>query len=111
MRDSAPTLRVHLCITKLAQISLFSSYRNMSAFKRKRLYCILTSLTILIQLNFCQTIDCPHYISKRSIEIDLETVRQKVIAPTSISNHLTAAWSFPVIMASGWAAGGNSLST
>ena len=105
MKYSAPkVVCVHVCITT-AQIS-FSSHRNMSAIERKRRYCILTTLTILIQFTYCQTIDCPR-IYKRSVEIDLEEVRQKLLAPTTISNHLTAAWGFPVIMASGWATGGN----
>jgi hypothetical protein len=58
----------------------------------------------------CQTIECPQFsgsdIIKRSLEIDLEKVRQQVISPESIKNHLTSAWGFSTIIASGYATGG-----
>ena len=58
----------------------------------------------------CQTIECPQFggsdIIKRSLEIDLEKLRQQVISPGSIKNHLTSAWGFSTIIASGYATGG-----
>jgi len=39
------------------------------------------------------------------LEIDLEKVRQQVISPGSIKNHLTSAWGFSTIIASGYATG------
>ena len=58
----------------------------------------------------CQTVECPQFsgsdIIKRSLEIDLEKLRQQVISPGSIKNHLTSAWGFSTIIASGYATGG-----
>ena len=58
----------------------------------------------------CQTIECPQFggsdIIKRSLEIDLEKLRQQVISPGSIKNHLTSAWGFSTIIATGYATGG-----
>ena len=95
--------------TMSTQIS-FSFDQIMAVFVRKKILTVVFAISaIFAQLSNCQTIECPRFKReiKRTFGIDIEKVRQQVIAPISIKNHLTSAWGFSTIIASGYATGGN----